>query len=86
MPGAYRSADATTSARRAAAVTYSDSAVIENTRALFIGAAGNVKVTMVEGGDVTFQGLAAGTILPVQVIKVWSAGTTVTAGAVLALY
>lgn len=86
MAGAYRNADATVSARSAATLSYSDSAIIGATRALFIGAAGNVKVSMVEGGDVTFQGLAAGVILPVQVTKVWATGTTVAAGAILALY
>lgn len=86
MPGAYRQVDATVSARRAAVVAFSDSAVVENTRALFVGANGNVKVSLVEGGDVTFQNLLAGTILPIQVVKVWSTGTTVTAGSVIALY
>lgn len=84
MPGAYRTADATASARRAAAVTLHDTNTIENTRALYIGGAGNLKVTMVEGGDVTFVGLAAGTVLPVQVTKCWSTGSTATS--VLALY
>lgn len=84
MPGAYRSADATASARRAAAVTPSDTDVIENTRALYIGGAGALKVTMVEGGDVTFVGLVAGTILPVQVTKCWDTDTDATN--ILALY
>jgi hypothetical protein len=84
MAGAYRQADATVSARRAAAVTLSDSTVLENTRALFIGGAGNLKVSMVEGGDVTFSGLLPGTILPVQVTKCWSTGSTATN--VIALY
>ena len=80
----YRTADATVSASRAAAVTLSDSTVIENTRALFIGSAGDLKVTMSDGGDVTFSGLSAGFILPVQVSKVWATGST--ASLVLALY
>jgi len=86
MPGAYRTADATASARRALAPTYSDTDVIENTRALYVGAGGNVKVTMVEGGDVTFQSVAAGTILPIQAVRIWATGTSVAAGAILALY
>lgn len=84
MPGAYRNVDATVSARRAAAVTLSDSAILENTRALYIGGAGNLKVTMVEGGDVTFSGLNAGTILPIQVTKAYSTGSTATN--IIALY
>jgi hypothetical protein len=86
MTGAYRDVDATVSARRAAAVTFSDTAVIENTRALYIGASGNLSVVMVNGGTVTFQGLSAGTILPIQVTQVRTTGTTVGAGTVLALY
>jgi hypothetical protein len=86
MPGAYRTADATSSARRAAAVTFSDSAVLENTRALYVGAGGNVRVDMVEGGTVTFSNLAPGTILPIQAVRVYATGTTVVAGSVLALY
>lgn len=84
MPGAYRMADATVSGRRAAAVTLNDSTIIENTRALYIGGNGNLKVTMVEGGDVTFVGLSAGMILPVQVVKCWLTGSTVSN--VIALY
>lgn len=84
MAGAYRSADATVSARGAVAVTLSDTTVINNTRALFIGAGGSLKVSMVEGGDVTFVGLASGSILPIQVTKCWSTGSTATN--VLALY
>jgi hypothetical protein len=86
MSGAYRTADATVSARRAAAVTFSDSTEIEATRALYIGASGNVAILLVDGGTVTFQGLNAGTILPVQAVRVLSTGTTVGAGTVLALY
>jgi hypothetical protein len=84
MTGAYRQADATVSARRAKAITKSDTVIIENTRALYVGEAGNVKVTMVEGGDVTFAAVAAGTILPVQVVKVWNTGSS--AGLIIALY
>lgn len=76
MPGAYRQADATVSARRAAVATLSDSANIECSRALYIGTSGNLKVTMVEGGDVTFNNLVAGTVLPIQVTRLWLTGTT----------
>jgi hypothetical protein len=86
MSGTYRTADATVSAHRAAVVTFSDSGLIENTRALYIGASGNLAVRMTSGATVTFQGLSAGTILPVQVNRVLSTGTTVGAGTVLALY
>lgn len=47
-------------------------------KGLFIGGAGNVKVRMADGVDVTFTGVAAGTLLPIQVVRVWSTGTTAT--------
>ena len=81
---AYRTADATVSAYDARAVTLSDSTILEPTRALFIGAGGNLKVTMAYGTEVTFANTVAGSILPIQVTKVWSTGTTATN--VIALY
>ena len=45
---------------------------------LYIGVAGNVKVTTVAGDTVTFIGLGAGVFFPVHVKKVWSTDTTAT--------
>jgi hypothetical protein len=84
MTSAYIKADDTVSARRAVAVTPSDATSFEPTRGLYIGAAGNVAVSMVDGGNATFVGVAAGSVLPVQVTKVLATGTTATS--VLALY
>lgn len=82
---AYRSADATVSAHSAEAVTPSDSTVLKPTRGLYIGTAGDVKVDMAERGTaVIFVGLQAGTLLPVQVTKVYSTDTDATD--ILALY
>jgi len=81
---AYRTADATVSAYDARAVTLSDSTVLAPTRALYIGAGGNLKVTMAYGTEVTFSGLAAGSILPIQVTKCFATGST--ASLVIALY
>lgn len=82
---AYRSADATVSAHSAEAVTPSDSTVLKPTRGLYIGTAGDVKVDMAERGTaVIFAGVQAGTLLPVQVTKVYSADTDATD--ILALY
>jgi hypothetical protein len=81
---AYRTADATVSAFNATAITLSDSTVLETTRALYIGVGGNLTVTMAYGNDVTFVGLAAGTILPIQVTKCLATGST--AASILALY
>lgn len=47
-------------------------------RALWIGAAGSVKVTTLGGQDVTFVGATAGSILPIACTKVFDTGTTVT--------
>lgn len=73
-----RSAD-TSSAARAAAVTPSDATIIPTTRALWIGATGNVAVRMAtDGVTATFVGVPTGTILPVQCDRVLSTGTTAT--------
>jgi hypothetical protein len=66
-------------ADHAAAVTPSNSAAITPAaRALYVGGAGDVKVTTTAGDTVTFVGVPAGTILPVQCSLVWSTGTTAT--------
>jgi hypothetical protein len=81
---ARKDADSTCPSYGAAAVTPSDSVQIFHTRGLYIGVAGNVKCTMVNGNVVTFVGVLAGTILPVQVELVWATGTT--ASSIVALY
>jgi hypothetical protein len=43
---------------------------------LYIGAAGNLRVTTVAGDDVTFVGINTGAFFPVQVQKVWNTSTT----------
>lgn len=83
---AYLSADATVSAHRASAITTSDSTVFEQpTRALYIGAAGNLTVDMADGGSsVLFVGVQGGTLLPIQVTRIYATGTTATS--IVALY
>ena len=80
----YRTADATVSAFDAAAVTPADDGALRPTRGLYIGGAGDVKVDMTLGNTVTFAGLLAGTILPIQVTRVYSTDTTATD--IVALY
>lgn len=71
---------------RAASVTPSDSANIpsitggtsNNGCVLYIGGAGNLRVTTIGGDDVSFTGILAGSFLPVQVVKVWADGTSAT--------
>ena len=54
---------------------------------LYIGGAGNVKVTMESGTTQTFKNVSAGTFLPILVTHVLSAGADpTTATGILALY
>jgi len=76
MAGSYRTADATVGAHSAQAVVPSDSTVLPTTRALYVGATGNVVATMSDDQNVvTFVGVPAGSILPIQVTKVMAATT-----------
>lgn len=66
-------------ANRAEAVTPSDSTNLTNpASALYIGGAGNVVVITTGGDTVTFNSLAAGSILPLRVARVKSTNTTAT--------
>ena len=66
-------------AERAFAITGNDSTDLTVTpRAIYVGGAGNVKVTTLGGDTVTFNGAVAGTIIPVRVTRVFSTGTTAT--------
>ena len=71
-------------AQLAAVVTPSDSGAISDTFGIYVGGPGNLKVDMVDGGTVTFVGVVAGTILPIQVRRVYATGTT--ASNLIALY
>ena len=80
----YRTADATVSAYDASEIVLADDGALRPTRALYSGGSGNLKVDMALGSTVTFSNLLAGTILPVQVVRVYSTGTTATN--IIALY
>lgn len=70
-------------ARRAEAVTPNDAADLPNfTRALYVGVAGDVRVTTVGGDTVTLVGASG--VLPVCVARVYAAGTT--AASIVALW
>lgn len=62
----------------AAYTIYSDSDTPNNGCVLYVGVAGDVKVTTAGGDDVTFTGILAGSFIPVQVLKVFATGTTST--------
>lgn len=49
-----------------------------STRGIYVGGAGDVSLTTVEGNDVTFMGCLIGTVLPVRAKIVKSTGTTAT--------
>lgn len=65
----------------AKAVTVSDTLNLPNGPAIiYAGGGGSVKVTTAQGSDITFTGLQPGAIIPVQVLRVWSTGTSPTTG------
>lgn len=56
-----------------------DVVLANSSRAIYVGGAGNVAVTMAKSGvNLTFTGVPAGTLLPIRVTKVLLAGTTAT--------
>ena len=62
----------------AVAVVPNDAGVLNATTALYIGGAGNLRVTMAEGQDVVFVGVPAGTILHINTTRIWATNTTAT--------
>jgi hypothetical protein len=62
----------------ATVITPSDTINLATPSVVYIGVGGSVRVLTAQGDDVTFVGLLAGSILPVQVIRVWNTGTTST--------
>lgn len=67
------------------AITPNDSTTLPQiVRALYIGSAGSVAVTMQDGTTATFANVPAGTILPIRVTQVLNTGTG--AGNILGLY
>jgi hypothetical protein len=64
-------------ARHAFAITPADSDLSQEARALYVGGTGNLTVTMDSGFVVTFTNVAAGSIIPISVVRV-AASTTAT--------
>jgi hypothetical protein len=76
---------ATDSATDATLVTPGASALTDGpTRAVYVGQAGNLNVTMLGGTTVLFTGVPAGTTLPIQVTHILS--STTTADKIVALF
>jgi hypothetical protein len=59
-------------------VTPSDTVDLATPSVIYVGVSGSVKVSTVQGDAVTFVGLLAGSVIPVQVSRVWATGTTAT--------
>jgi len=59
-------------------VSASDQALPLGSRAIYVGGAGDLAVTMWGGGDITFTGMAAGSYLPIRARTILSTGTTAT--------
>ena len=51
---------------------------------IYVGVTGDVMVPTAQGDDAVFVGVPAGSVIPVQVIRVWSTGTT--ASSMLRIY
>lgn len=66
-------------ALNAAEVTPSDAAdLATDARSLYVGGAGDVKVTTTGGDTVTLKAVPVGTVVPVRTRKVFATGTTAT--------
>ena len=69
--------DSLTSPTRAAQVVTpddaSDLAVLP--RAIYVGGAGDLHVTMADGQEATFAAVPAGTLLPIRAARIWATGT-----------
>lgn len=62
----------------AAAVTTSDTINFDTPSIVWVGGGGNVRVYTAQGSDVTFTGVLGGSVLPVQVLRVYATSTTAT--------
>ena len=64
-------------ARGGFVVTPSDSTDLSHeTRAIYVGASGDLSLVMVDGSAVVLCGIVAGSLLPVRAIRVPATGTT----------
>jgi len=66
------------SAKRLVLITKADADLVNPIRGLYVGDAGNVRVTTVGGDDVVIPSVPAGTIIPAEIKRVWAAGTVPT--------
>ena len=62
----------------AAAVTPSDTVNFAEPSVIFVGTTGAVRVLTAQGSDVTFGAVPGGTVVPLQVLRVFASGTSAT--------
>lgn len=65
-------------ANTAQSITPADSDLAVPVEALWVGGAGNIKITTLDGSVATLSGVVAGSLLPIAVKRVWSTDTTAT--------
>ena len=79
MPGSLANSALITPAEHAFVITPADGVDLEaSTRGIWVGTTGNLRVRMVDGGDIMFIGMVAGMVHPLRVIRVWATGSTAT--------
>lgn len=62
----------------AATVTPSDTVNFPESSVVFSGSGGTIRVLTAQGTDITFTNVPAGSVLPVQVLRVFSSTTNAT--------
>jgi len=62
----------------AVVIVPSDTVRLLTNAVIYVGGGGNVTVTTAQGTKLAFTGVLGGGVIPVQVIQVWSTGTTAT--------
>lgn len=78
-PFESRFTELTSPAKNGFAITPHDTNnLTADTRAIYVGGAGNIALVTSAGDEITLNGALAGTIIPIRATKVKSTGTTAT--------